>query len=192
MLVGPASFDLGPEGISPPMYVGMPTRQSACPRRGVGAKSRKRESGRASRRPGRWAAPIAVVLVLFCAGCGDLSRDELNRGVESISSIAAEGGLVANGVARDGTKSTYARVMSKTLGGEAEHEAEKLADATPEAAVGKERDAAVQVAREIAELFAELQTFPGDERHGAVIERHMAEAKGQADAIVERLTGEPQ
>jgi hypothetical protein len=54
--------------------------------------------------------------------------------------------LVANGVARDATKSTYARVMAKTLGGEAEHEAEKLADAEPEAAVAPERHAAVQIA----------------------------------------------
>jgi hypothetical protein len=53
--------------------------------------------------------------------------------------IAAQGQLVANGVARDATKSTYARVMSKTLGGEAEHEAEKLADAEPEGAVAPER-----------------------------------------------------
>jgi hypothetical protein len=62
-------------------------------------------------------------LILF-PGCGDLSRDELNRGVESLSALAAQGELIANGVARDATKSTYTRVMAKTLGGEAEHEAE--------------------------------------------------------------------
>jgi hypothetical protein len=54
----------------------------------------------------------AATLLPAVSGCGDLSRDELNRGVESIAAIAAQGQLVANGVARDATKSTYARVMS--------------------------------------------------------------------------------
>jgi hypothetical protein len=35
-----------------------------------------------------------------------------------------------------------------------------------------------------------LQAFPGDERHGALVEKQMGEVKGQADALVERLTGE--
>lgn len=143
------------------------------------------------RRPGVTAALVALgVSLVTLSGCGDLSRDELNRGVESLSALAAQGELIANGVARDATKSTYARVMSKTLGGEAEHEAEKLADAEPSPEVRKERNAAVEIAGELADLFSELQTFPGDEHHGALVEKHMAEVKDQADALVERLTGE--
>jgi hypothetical protein len=143
------------------------------------------------RRPGVTAAVVALgVSLIVLSGCGDLSRDELNRGVESLSSIAAQGKLIANGVARDATKSTYVRVMAKTLGGEAEHEAEKLADAEPEAKVKPERHAAVQIAGELSRLFSELQTFPGDEHHGALVERHMGEVKEQADAVVARLTGE--
>jgi hypothetical protein len=143
-------------------------------------------------RPGVTAALVAlgVSLTLF-SGCGDLSRDELNRGVESLSALAAQGELIANGVARDATKSTYTRVMAKTLGGEAEHEAEKLADAEPSPEVKREGNAAVQIAGELAGLFSELQTFPGDEHHGVLVEKHMGEVKEQADAIVARLTGEP-
>lgn len=144
---------------------------------------------------GRRALVIAIaasVLMFAVAGCGDLNRDELNRGVESLSSIAAEGELIASGVARDATKSTYTRVMAKTLGGEAEHEAEKLADAEPEGAVRAERHAAVQIAGELSQLFSELQTFPGDEHHGALVHRHMEEVKEEADAVVARLTGEAQ
>jgi hypothetical protein len=130
------------------------------------------------------------VFLIALPGCGDLSRDELNRGVESLSALAAQGELIANGVARDATKETYTRVMAKTLGGEAEHEAEKLADAEPSPEVTKERDAAVRIAGELADLFSELQTFPGDERRGELIERRMGRVKDQADAVVERLTGE--
>ena len=139
---------------------------------------------------GMLAALTAIVLLSSTAGCGDLSREELSRGVESLSALAAQGGLIANGVARDATKTTYTRVMAKTLGGEAEHEAEKLADAEPSPEVKRERNAAVQIAGELADLFSELQTFPGDEHHGALVQRHMREVKEQADALVARLTGE--
>jgi hypothetical protein len=143
------------------------------------------------RRPRVTAGLVALgVSLVLISGCGDLSRGELDRGVESLSALAAQGELIANGVARDATKSTYTRVMAKTLGGEAEHEAEKLADAEPEGAVKTERNVAVQIAGELADLFSELQTFPGDEHHGALVEKHMAEVKERADAVVERLTGE--
>jgi hypothetical protein len=146
---------------------------------------------RAGWSPRAVAAAMAIaVAVVVSSGCGDLSRAELSRSVESLSAIAAEGGLVANGVARDATKATYARVMAKTLGGEAEHEAEKLADATPAPEVRRERDAAVGVATDIAELYLELETFPGDEGLGARVQQRMREAKEDADALFTRLTGE--
>jgi hypothetical protein len=135
-------------------------------------------------------AALLVAVALLAGGCGDLSRQELSRGVESLAGIAAEGQLVADGVARDATKSTYARVMSKTLGGEAEHEAEKLADAEPASGVRHARDEAVGLAGEIADLYSQLQTFPGEEAVGARVQRRMREAKESADELVERLTGE--
>jgi hypothetical protein len=129
--------------------------------------------------------------LLLTSGCGDLSNDELNRGVESLSALAGQGQLVANGVARDATKTTYARVMARTLGEEADHEAEKLADATlEEPETEDQRHAAVAVAGEISGLLSELQTFPGDERHGELVEKHLGEAQEKADAIVAQLSGD--
>jgi hypothetical protein len=143
---------------------------------------------------GPWRKIVVGMAVAAAAlpvgGFGDLSRGELSRGVESLGALAAQGELIASGVARDATKATYARVMAKTLGGEAEHEAEKLADAEPSPEVRRERNAAVQIAGELADLFSELQTFPGDEHHGALVQKHMGEVEEQADAVVVRLTGE--
>ncbi len=152
-------------------------------------------SGSADRRfrPGAAALLSLALLAAGAAtvsGCGELGDAELNRGVESLSALAAQGQLVASGVARDATKSTYARVMAKTLGEEAEHEAEKLADATPEEGIEEERDAAVAVASEISDLLSELQTFPGDEHHGSLVQKHLEEAQEKAEAIVARLNGE--
>jgi hypothetical protein len=137
------------------------------------------------------AALLLATLLLTASGCGDLSNDELNRGVESLSALAAQGQLVASGVARDATKKTYARVMAKTLGEEADHEAEKLADATlEEPGTADQRQAAVAVAGEISDLLSELQTFPGDERRGALVQKGLEEAQEKADAIVARLSGD--
>ena len=51
--------------------------------------------------------------------------------MESISSAAAEGGLLAQGVAEDRTRSTFTRVQSGDLAEQMTHEAEKLQDAFP-------------------------------------------------------------
>lgn len=135
------------------------------------------------------ATLLVVALVLATSGCGGLSNDELKRGVESLGALAGQGQLVASGVARDETKATYARVMARTLGETAEHEAEKLADATlEEPELGGIRQAAIAVATEIADQLSEVQTFPGDERRGANAHKHLVEAQEEADAIAERLS----
>jgi uncharacterized protein YciI len=148
-------------------------------------------SGRADR-SFRAAIPALLVALAFTAsGCGDLSNDELNRGVESLSALAAQGQLVASGVARDATKSTYTRVMARTIGEEAEHEAEKLADATlEEPETSDQRHAAVTVAGEVSDLLGELQTYPGDEHHGRLVQKHLEETQEKADAIVAQLSGD--
>ena len=137
------------------------------------------------------AAVALIALALAATGCGDLSRDELTRGVESLNALSAQGRLVANGVADDGTKMTYARVMSATLGGEAEHEAEKLADAEPSPEVQSERDEAVELAGEISDAFSQLQTFAGDEEHGRHVERELRRLQEKGEALAERLGGTP-
>jgi hypothetical protein len=147
-------------------------------------------SGNADSRIRASAAVLLFAFLLAASGCGDLGKAELTRGVESLSALAAQGQLVASGVARDATKSTYARVMSKTLGEEAEHEAEKLADATPQAGTEEERDAAVAIAGEISQLLSELQTYPGDENHGSLVQGHLEEAQEKAEALSARLNGE--
>jgi hypothetical protein len=144
---------------------------------------------RTGARRGWLAVPLAALALASLVGCGDLSRDELTRGVESLSANAAQGGLIAGAVADDGTKATYARVMSRTLGEEAEHEAEKLADAEPAPGVAEERDTAVRIATQLADLYSVLQVFPGDEEHGAAVQRRMHDVGEEAEALAERLGG---
>jgi hypothetical protein len=141
-----------------------------------------------SRRRGSLAAVAAAVAVLIAgSGCGDLSRGELQRGVESLSALAAQGRLLGDGVARDRTKLTYTRVMSRTLGEQAQHEAEKLQDADVQFGLDERRDRAVTLAGDIAEEYSRLQTFPADETIGRHVRDSMLALQRHADALADEL-----
>src|SRR4051794_3923457 len=130
---------------------------------------------------------VLVILVAWpAAGCGDLSRGELERGVGSLGSISAEGELLARDVARDRTKWTFARVRARELADDADHEAEKLHDATPAPDVVGARRRAVELAEQLAATLRTLQVSPGDESRARRIERTLG---AQGDAISE-LQGE--
>lgn len=147
------------------------------------------------RRTVRWegrtaAALIACALACAASGCGALSRGELERGVQSLGAVAAEGRLLADGVARDRTKATYVRVMARTLGEQTQHEAEKLADATPSRGLGDRRDAAVELAGRVSEQLSQLQTFPGDERTGEQVRAALRRLQDDADRLDAALGSE--
>ncbi|HEX8075173.1 MAG TPA: hypothetical protein VF545_09345 [Thermoleophilaceae bacterium] len=106
-------------------------------------------------------------MALATAGCGNLSRGELERGVATLEATASEGVLLAREVARDRTKATYARVHARNLADDAEHEAEKLNDATASTGIDGERRRAAELAGELGDTLGELETAPGDEAGAA-------------------------
>lgn len=134
---------------------------------------------------------MAVVALVGLSGCGGLSSDELERGVSSLSALGAQGQLIANGVARNESKATYVRVMSMTLGEEAQHEAEKLADAQSDQGTTEQRHRAVRIASELSSRFSELQTFPGDETRARATRAQMKRVTDEADALVNELRRVP-
>src|SRR5947207_11293608 len=79
----------------------------------------------------RLVALLAVgAIAATVVGCGGpIMRDELQRGVETLGSTAEEGRLLGRDVARDRSKNTFVRVEARALADDADHEAEKLADA---------------------------------------------------------------
>jgi hypothetical protein len=127
------------------------------------------------------------VLALALAGCGALDRAELKRGVESLTGIAAEGRLLADGAATDRTRSTYTRVHARDLTDDVDHEAEKLADATPQPGTGADRDRAVALAGRLSQALGTLQTSPGDERGAAQARRQLERVEGQLQDVARRL-----
>jgi len=135
-----------------------------------------------------FSVAVAVGCV-FLTGCGPLDRAELSRGVETLSALAAEGQLVADGVARDRTKATYTRVHARTLADDAGHEAEKIADADVQTGVEHERDQAVALAQQLDETLGELETFPGRERTGRQVHGDLTRIADGLDRLTRRLAG---
>jgi hypothetical protein len=105
---------------------------------------------------------LALAIVLLACG-GPMTPGELARSVDTLSSTSAEGALLARDVARDRTKATFARVRATELADVADHEAEKLADATPSEGIGARKAQAVQLAGDISQALSEISVHPGDE-----------------------------
>jgi hypothetical protein len=129
------------------------------------------------------ATTLVLAATLLACG-GPMTPGELSRSVDTLSSTSAEGALLARDMARDRTKATFARVRARELADVADHEAEKLADATPSEGIDGRKAQAVQLAGDISQALGEITVHPGDE----AINRAAAETlDGLADRT-ERLS----
>jgi hypothetical protein len=130
----------------------------------------------------------ALVLAVVAAGCGGpITDDELERGITTLSATAAEGQLVARGIAQDRTKTTFVRVQLRQLGEDAEHEAEKLSDAEDRPSNARFRQKAISIAMDINDAMGALQVRPRDRTLGADVARRLAQLRKRADALAEAL-----
>jgi len=135
------------------------------------------------RRPSSsWLLVLAAGLA--ATGCGGLSRDELERGIGSLEATAVEGRILALGAAQDRTKATFTRVHARDLAEQAQHEAEKLADASPDAGLDGTRDRAVALAGRIADALSALQTRPGAEDGALEVRDRLQQAADEAARLV--------
>jgi hypothetical protein len=122
------------------------------------------------------------------SGCGGAMRaDELSASVDTLTSSAASGELLARDVARDRTKATFARVYSRELSEVADHEAEKLADAQARPPVDAEKARAVQLANQISQALGQIQVSPGDESVGRTAERQLRSLSERTQRLGDQL-----
>jgi outer membrane murein-binding lipoprotein Lpp len=135
---------------------------------------------------GRALTVAALAASVAVAGCGGYIRhDELRRGVETLNSLAAEGALLAQDIARDRTRHTFARVHARELADEVDHEVEKLHDAGAEGDLVRRKAEAVSLAQDISDALGDLQAAPGDEATG----RHVATRLDHYASDAEDLAG---
>jgi hypothetical protein len=131
---------------------------------------------------------VAAAAVLALGACGGpMRQEELARSIDTLSSTAAEGQLLAQDVARNRTKATFARVHARELADVADHEAEKLADATPSEGIGAELARAVRLAEDIGQPLGQIRIFPGDENAGRIAARQLEALAARATRLSDSL-----
>jgi hypothetical protein len=130
----------------------------------------------------------ALLIASGIAGCGGPIRsDELGRSVDTLTSSAAEGELLAEGVSADRTKTTFVRVRSREIGEVVDHEAEKLSDATAPTALVDEKAAAVGLADAIGSALGDLQVSPQDEAVSAQVQRRLGRLAARSEQFADAL-----
>jgi hypothetical protein len=135
------------------------------------------------RTPGMACAALVVAL----SGCGPTDSGELKRRVETLDAIAVEGRLLADGVIGDRTRATFTRVHARTLAEDAQHEAEKIADAQVEPGLRREQERAVAIAQRLSDALGGLETFPGGEGNAIGTRDELAKVADQARRLDERI-----
>jgi hypothetical protein len=115
------------------------------------------------------AGVVFVGVVASLSGCGGpMTPGELSRSIDTLASTAAEGAFLADDVADDRTKATFARAHARDLGDVVQHEAEKLNDADANRAdVAAAKKKAIDLADKIGTALGQIQTSPQDESGAA-------------------------
>jgi hypothetical protein len=137
---------------------------------------------------GRVSSLALLTAVLVAVGCGGpMEPQELARSIQTLESSAAEGALVAQGVARNRTKATFVRAHARDLGETVDHEAEKLSDADANGEVALRKSEAVDLAGRISQALGKLQVSPGVESEGRSAERKLKSAAKRASELSDAL-----
>jgi hypothetical protein len=130
-----------------------------------------------------------VAAAASMSGCGGpMTPGELSRSIGTLESTAAEGAFLADDVADDRTKATFARVHARDLGDVIQHEAEKLNDAsTDQADVAAAKQKAIDLADRIGTALGQIQTAPDDEAGAGKAGHQLSQFSEDAGKLAEGL-----
>src|SRR5712691_1093095 len=121
---------------------------------------------------------VPLVALLFLAGCngGTVDRHALTNDRKTLDSIACEGALVADGVARDRTTVFYAREQAEELRIQASNLADALARRKTVPSIERRVLETSEQAARLAGLLQRLHDHPADRAVGADVERALEQA----------------
>jgi hypothetical protein len=140
----------------------------------------------------RRAGRVALAALLVCAAaalsaCEPLGPDELQREVETVHSLAAEGSVLADEIAAQNTKRTFARVQARELSDAAEHSAERLTDAHPAEGLEGPTQRAISLAEDVSSAVGSLETAPDDASAAATSADRLRELARRSDGLAASL-----
>jgi hypothetical protein len=128
-----------------------------------------------------------VAVASLMSGCGRESRHDVRVSVEQISSISAEGALMADDLSKGRTKTTFVRVHGQDLSDQAQHEAEKLNDAPVDPDLVGRVDKAVQLAGDVGGAIDDMRTQPKDRAQARESEQKLQQWAEQARKLADSI-----
>jgi hypothetical protein len=116
---------------------------------------------------------VPLVALVFLAGCngGTVDRHALENDRKTLDSIACEGALIADGVARGRTTAIYARVQADELRIQASNFADALASRKTVPSIERQVRETSREAARLADALQRLHDHPADRTVGADVER---------------------
>ena len=116
---------------------------------------------------------VAFIAVLLLAGCngGTVDQHALTNDKETLDSIACEGALVADGVARGRMTAIYARVQADELRIQASNFADALASRKTVPSIERQVRETSREAARLADVLQRLHDHPADRTVGADVEQ---------------------
>jgi hypothetical protein len=130
--------------------------------------------------PRAWICLVLLVLpAAACGGGGTLSTKSFQKQAESLQSLAAEGGLVAQGRADGRATGTFVSVQTEYLAKAAGKVETELGSAQASGGLEEKRKSALQLAGRITDELGQLHRAPDDPMLAA---RLASELRDEADA----------
>ena len=113
-----------------------------------------------------------------CGGSSTLSAKQLQKQAETVHSTAAEGALLAAGVADGRTTTPFARIHSKALADQAKSAASTLSDGKTSGHLEPQRRRLARRASEIESALEELHAAPDESAVGRRVEQELRRLSG--------------
>jgi hypothetical protein len=135
----------------------------------------------------RAAALLLALTTTLATGCGRETNHDVRVSIEQIASIASEGSLMADDLARGRTKTTYVRVHGEELSSQAEHEAEKLNDAPVDPALHDRIDKAIGLSSEIGGAIDDMRVSPQDRQAAQQAAQDLRKWADEANKIADSI-----
>lgn len=136
-------------------------------------------------------AVVATAMVLAIAGCGGLSSDELKRQVDVVDSTTAEGGLLADQVAKNDIRDSFVRVHAGELADQMDHTVAKLHETEEQGDVAPELEESVkqtiQLASDASDALQELELNPADPDQARTTGQTLRDIGESAGKLSDRL-----
>ena len=123
-------------------------------------------------------ALLGVAALAGCGGSSTLSAKQLQKQAETVHSTAAEGALLAAGVADERTTTPFTKIHSKELADQAKSAASTLTEGKTPGRLEPLRRRLARRASEIESALEELHAAPDDSAVGRRVERELRRLSG--------------